>query len=226
MTAIGFAALWTVLFRSRVTTESLVGIVRRTWSVWGILIAIAVWSILNYRLNYYQPTPASTLPLVAEALATSLFTVALPLGLGFYDPGNPGLHLFGIVFGVLMLAGLLAVTLRRSRRAWRGWLFALAGWFVPVLAVTLPRVGYIGIRAIEQPVYYYLPTLLFIVGVLEAWVAPWTRPRPDDRAPASRRRPAARRRARPWSGAHSPRSRCCWPGSPAPGRRFPARITG
>ncbi len=175
MSAVGYAALWTLLFRSRVTAESLRNVVRRTWWVWGVLIAIAAASALNYKLNYYQPTPAPTLPLVFEALATSALTVQLPVMLGFYDPSRPGFALVGVVLGCLALAGLLALTLKRSPHSWRGWVFALAGWFVPVLAVTLPRVGYIGVRAIEQPVYYYLPTFLFIVGVLEAWVAPRAR---------------------------------------------------
>jgi hypothetical protein len=175
MTAVGYAGLWTLLFRSRVTEDSLRQVVRRTWWVWAVLILIAALSALNFRLNYYQTTPAPTLPLVGEALATSAFTVQLPLTLGFYDPSRPGFELIGSVIGVIALVGLMIATVLRSRRAWRGWIFAFAGWFVPVLAVTLPRVGYIGVRAIEQPLYYYLPTFLLVVGVLEAWVAPRAR---------------------------------------------------
>jgi hypothetical protein len=63
---------------------------------------------------------------------------------------------------------LLAWTLLRSRRAWRGWLFALLGWLVPCTALVLNRVGYFGVDVARQVIYLYLPTMLIAVGVLEA----------------------------------------------------------
>ena len=173
ITAVGYVVVWTVLFRSRVSQESWRDLVRRTWWVWAVLAVVALWSVLNYRLNYYIPTPAPPIGLAVEALATSLFTIQLPLTLGFYDPSRPWFELLGIGLGAVALVALIVVTLLRDRRAWRGWSFALLGWAIPITAVVLSRVGYIGVRAIEQPMYYYLPTLLFLVGVLEAWAAPW-----------------------------------------------------
>lgn len=189
VTAIGYALVWALLFRSRVSTEPWLQLLRRTWWVWVALGALAVWSVLNYKINYYQPTPAPSLPLALDALGTSLVTVQLPLTLGFYDPSRAWFQLLGIALGAAAGVALIVVTLLRSRRAWRGWAFALLGWLIPVTAVVLSRVGYIGVRAVEQPMYYYLPTLLFLIGALEAWAAPWVwqrRHEPEASVPTGR----------------------------------------
>ena len=173
ITAVGYAVVWTLLFRARVSGEPLSGVIRRTWWVWGALAVVAIWSVANYRLNYYNPTPAPPIGLALEALATSLLTIQLPLTLGFYDPSRAWFEILGIGLAGIAVVALVVITMLRSRRAWRGWSFALLGWLVPIAAVVLSRVGYIGVRAIEQPMYYYLPTMLFLVGVMEAWAAPW-----------------------------------------------------
>lgn len=178
MTAVGYAAVWTLLFRTRVSTEPWRALLRRTWPVWAALLVIAAWSLWNYKTTYYVATASPTPELALEALGTSLLTIQLPLSIGFYDLTRPGFQLTGIVVSGIVLVALAVLTLLRSRRAWRGWSFALLGWLIPVAAVTLSRVGYIGIPAIQQSMYYYLPTLLFLVGVFEAWAAPW-RPEPD-----------------------------------------------
>ena len=184
MTAVGYAAIWTLLFRSRVSTERWTALLRRTWPVWVALLVIAAWSLWNYKTNYYVATASPTPEAALEALGTSLLTIQLPLSIGFYDLTRPGFQLAGIVLSGIVLVALAVLTLLRSRRAWRGWSFALLGWLIPIAAVTLSRVGYIGIPAIQQSMYYYLPTLLFLVGVFEAWAAPW---RPDpDAVPATR----------------------------------------
>lgn len=172
ITAVGYALLWTILFRHRVTDEPWRDLARRTRWVWIPLVVIAALSLLNYRLNYYVATPSASVGQTVEALSTSLFTIQLPFTLGFFDPGRPVFRGLGIAVGIVLFGVLAAVTIRRSPRAWRGWAFALLGWLIPVAAVAISRVGYIGVRAVEQPMYYYLPTLLFVVGVLEAWAAP------------------------------------------------------
>ncbi|WP_420124750.1 hypothetical protein [Nakamurella sp.] len=179
MTAVGYAAVWTLLFRTRVSTEPWQALLRRTWPVWAVLLVIAAWSLWNYKTNYYVATASPTPELALEALGTSLLTIQLPMSIGVYDLTRPGFQLTGIVVSGIVLVALVVFTLLRSRRAWRGWSFALLGWLIPLAAVTLSRVGYIGIPAIQQSMYYYLPTLLFLVGVFEAWAAPW---RPDPHA--------------------------------------------
>ena len=77
ITAVGYVVVWTVLFRSRVSQESWRDLVRVLWWVWAVLAVVALWSVLNYRLNYYIPTPAPPIGLAVEALATSLFTIQL-----------------------------------------------------------------------------------------------------------------------------------------------------
>lgn len=188
VTAVGYAFVWTVLFRSRVTDEPARALFRRTAWAWTALALIAVWSVLNYRLDYYEATPSPSVTLALRALFTSLVTIQLPMLLGIFDPDRPWFRGLGIALGVILTVALVVVTMVRSRRAWRGWAFALLGWLLPVLAVVLTRVGYVGVRAIEQPMYYYLPNLLFVVGALEAWAAPWAhapeRPSPEPgRAP-------------------------------------------
>lgn len=173
ITAVGYAFVWTVLFRGRVSVEPWTGLVRRTWPVWVALGAIALWSVVNYKTNYYSPTPAPPPGLALEALGTSLVTLQLPMSIGFYDPSRPWFQIMGIALAGVAFVALIVITVLRSRRAWRGWSFALLGWGLPIGAVVMSRVGYIGVPAIEQPMYYYLPTLLFLVGVFEAWAAPW-----------------------------------------------------
>jgi hypothetical protein len=190
--AVGYALLWTVLFRSRVSRERWRDLARRTWWLWLTLGAIAVWSVLNYKINYYQPTPPPSGSQALDALVTSLFTIQLPLTIGFYDPSRPGFRAVGIAVAAAAAVAVIVVTMVRSRRAWRGWAFALLGWLIPVAAVVLSRVGYIGVPAVEQPMYYYLPTMMLLVGVFEAGAAPW-RPAPAG-APADDppKRPAPR----------------------------------
>lgn len=186
ITAVGYAFVWTVLFRSRVSTEPWHGLVRRTWPVWAVLAVVAAWSVVNYKSNYYNPTPAPSPELALQAMGVSLFTLQLPMSIGVYDPSRPAFQVLGIAVAGLLFVALIVVTLLRSRRAWRGWAFALLGWGLPIGAVVMSRVGYIGVPAIEQPMYYYLPTLLFLLGVCEAWAAPW-RPAPSglDAGPTS-----------------------------------------
>ncbi len=180
ITAVGYVFVWTVLFRKRVSTESWRGLLRRTWPVWVMLVVIAAWSIYNYKSNYYNPTPAPSPQLALQALGISLFALQLPMSIGLYDPSPAGFEMLGIALAGLLFVALIVVTVLRSRRAWRGWAFAVLGWGVPVGSVVMSRVGYIGVPAIEQPMYYYLPTLLFLVGVLEAWSAPWRPERDGD----------------------------------------------
>lgn len=178
ITAVGYAVVWTVLFRGRVSTEPWPGLLRRTWPVWAGLAVIAVWSVVNYKSNYYNPTPAPSPELALQAFGISLSTRQLPLVIGFYDPGRPWFEVLGIALAGVLLVATVGLTLLRSRRAWRGWLFALLGWGLPVGTVVMARVASNGVAAIEQTMYYYLPILLFLVGVLEAWAAPW-RPAPS-----------------------------------------------
>lgn len=173
MTAVGYALAWTVLFRGRVSTEPWRGLVRRTWPVWAALAVIGAWSVINYRTNYYTPTPAPSPELALQAFGISLSTLELPLSIGFYDPNRPWFEILGIGLAGVLLVALVVGTLLRSRRAWRGWLFALAGWALPIGTVVMARVASNGVAAIEQTMYYYLPILLFLVGVCEAWAAPW-----------------------------------------------------
>lgn len=197
ITAVAFAALWTVLFRARVTDEPLRTLLARTWRLWLVLGLLAVAAVVNFRLYYYDPTPAPSVALALDALRTSLFTVQLPMVVGLFGPVLTTWRTVLVVSIAAFFVVVVVVTLVRSRRAWRGWTFALVGWLVPVLSVVTSRVGYIGIPAVEQSMYYYLPTLLFIVGALEAWVAPsW----PHREEAVAARAPAVRRRAIAMAG--------------------------
>jgi hypothetical protein len=73
--------------------------------------------------------------------------------------------------------GWLLVT-RES--AWRGLLFAAAGWALPTLALILNRVELYGVIVVDNAIYFFLPSALFVIGVLEAVRSP-------RRSPATRR---------------------------------------
>jgi len=185
MLTAGYALAWLVLFRSRVTPESLWAVLRRTWWMWALLVVIGGASLLNYQVNYYLPPPPAPLGDVINGLGISLFDTLVPSLLGFHDPSTHWFSVLGTVVGTLTLVCLVVFTLISRVSAWRGWLFALAGWFLPSVALLLNRVGYFGPQVAENVFYYYLPSLLFVVGVMEAWVAP-------RRAPAKTFGPPAR----------------------------------
>ena len=164
----GYALIWVLLFHTRVTGATLRQLARRTWWVWVVLAVIGALTLLNYRLNYYSPAPPAPLGELLQAMYISLLETTLPAAIGFHDPASRAFTLIGLVAGLAFFGWLLAWTLLRSRRAWRGWLFALLGWLVPCAALVLNRVGYFGVDVARQVIYLYLPTLLIAVGVLEA----------------------------------------------------------
>ncbi len=167
-----FALLWVLLFRRRVTAEPLAAMLRRTAWAWGLLVVIGLATVLNYLQGYYRRAPSASLADNLHALYVSLVETQLPLMLGLHRPADPIIKGLGAAAGLVVLAVLVVVTCRRSPTAWRGWAFALVGWFVPCVALVVSRVGYWGVVVAEQPTYYFLPTLLIMVGVLEAWLAP------------------------------------------------------
>ena len=78
----------------------------------------------------------------------------------------------GWLVTVLVVGWLLAT----RRGAWRGLAFAVAGWSVPTLAVLLNRLERYGPGVADDAIYVYLPTVLVVVGLLEAWRRPRRRP--------------------------------------------------
>lgn len=175
-TAPAFASLWVLLFRRRVTAEPFGPMLRRTAWVWLLLLVVGALTVLNYLTSYYRRAPGASLSDTLYALYVSLVETQLPLMLGLHQPGVPMVRAVGSAVGVIVLAGLVWVTCRRSPTAWRGWAFALVGWLVPCLALVVSRVGLWGVVVAEQPTYYFLPTLLVMVGALEAWLAPRSLP--------------------------------------------------
>lgn len=171
-TAPGFALLWVLLFHRRVTPEPLLSILRRTAWAWAGLVVIGALTVVNYLRFYYRKAPSASVSDDLHALYTSLVETQLPMVLGIHQPAAPLVHALGVVAGLVVLALLVAVTCRRSPTAWRGWVFAAVGWLVPAVALVVSRVGFWGVVVAEQPTYYFLPTVLVMVGVLEAWLAP------------------------------------------------------
>lgn len=172
MLLIGYAALWLLLFGSRVTGEPWRAAVRRTWWAWAGLAAICVAAAVNYRVNYYDPVDRPSVAGLVHALGRSLVRTLIPTALGFHDPHSHVFSALSLVVGCLVLAGGGAWLLATRTGAWRGLAFAAVGWLLPTLALVLNRVSIFGITVVDNAIYFHLPTVLAVVGVLEAVRAP------------------------------------------------------
>ena len=171
----GYLGLWVLFFHRRVTGASFGDLLRRTWWLWVALVAVSAASLLNYRLNYYSEVRPPSLADGVDALAISLFRNLIPTALGFHDPKLAWFSTVGIVVGLVLVSALLVMTVIRRKGAWLGWVFAVAGWLAPTLALVLNRVSLFGTSVADNAIYFYFPTMLFVVGVLEATRAPLRR---------------------------------------------------
>jgi hypothetical protein len=184
----GYLGLWLLLFRTRVTDEPLSQVLRRSWWVWVGVIAICVAAALNYRLNYYDDTVPKASPGDAlDALVRSLVGTLVPTAVGFHDPRSGVFSALSLVVGCVVLAALVGWLLATRDGAWRGLLFAAAGWLVPTLALVVSRVSLFGVSVVDNAIYFHLPTVLFVVGVLEAWRRPRRGPVTVGPGPVARR---------------------------------------
>ncbi|QIG44794.1 hypothetical protein G5V58_20220 [Nocardioides anomalus] len=172
MLLIGYLGLWVLLFRDRVTAESLGVLARRTWWTWAGLATICLAAALNYRLNYYDPVPRPSVTDTAHALVRSLVHTLVPTALGFHDPRSTGFSAFSLIVGCVTLSLAVLWLLVTREAAWKGLLFAAAGWLLPTLALVLNRVSIFGVHVVDNVIYFHLPTALFAVGMLEAWRSP------------------------------------------------------
>lgn len=168
----GYLGLWVLLFRSRITDESLLALVRRTWWLWLGLFAVCGAAAANYRLNYYAEVPGPATGDLLQALGRSLTRTLVPTLVGFHDPRNEAFSTLSLVIGCLALAALVGWLLVTRQGAWRGLLFAAAGWALPSLALILNRVALYGVVVVDNAIYFFLPSALFVVGVLEAVRSP------------------------------------------------------
>lgn len=179
MLVAGYSLLWVLLFVRRVGDPGPIAVLRRSWWLWAGFVTIGGLALINYRVNYWAPTPRATPGETAAALAASLVEVQLPLLLGFSGPGDGRLMRVGSLVAAAALTGLL-IWLGRRRAGARGLVFALAGWALPSAALVLSRVGLYGEGMVHQPYYYALSTVLVVVGLGMALSAPSSRvgPRP------------------------------------------------
>lgn len=179
MLLVGYLGAWLVFCGSRVIAGPVTAALRRTWWVWLGVLAIDVAAALNYRLNYYDQAPAPDSVDVVHALGRSLVRTLVPTALGFHDPRSDRFASLSLVLGCVVLVGVVAWLLRTRRGAWRGLVFAAGGWLVPTLLLVLNRVSIFGVDVVDNAIYFHLPTVLALVGVLEATQAPRRRePRP------------------------------------------------
>lgn len=172
----GYLGLWLLLFRDRFTAESLLQVLRRTWWLCLGLVAIGVAAILNYRLNYYDEVARPTIPDLAHAMVRSLVRTLVPTLVGFHDPRTAWFSTLSLVVGWVVLVAVVGWLLLTRRQAWRGLLFAAAGWALPTLALAVNRVSIFGVTVVDNIIYFFLPAALFLVGLLEAHRGPLRRP--------------------------------------------------
>jgi len=176
MLLFGYLGLWLLSFRDRVTDESLGQVLRRVWWLYLGLVAICGAAILNYRLNYYDEVERPALPDLVHAMVRSLVRTLVPTLVGFHDPRTAWFSTLSLVVGWVVLIAVVAWLLLRRQQAWRGLLFAAAGWALPTAALALNRVSIFGVTVVDNIIYFYLPTALFLIGLLEAYRGPARRP--------------------------------------------------
>ena len=180
MLLFGYLGLWLLLFRDRVTVDSFWQVVSRVrWLYLGLLVICGA-AILNYRLNYYDEVERAGLAELAHAMVRSLVRTLVPTLVGFHDPRTAWFSTLSLVVGWVVLLAVVGWLLATRRQAWRGLLFAAAGWALPTLALALNRVSIFGVTVVDNVIYFYLPTTLFLIGLLEAHRGPARRP---DRPP-------------------------------------------
>jgi hypothetical protein len=172
MLLFGYLGLWLVLFRDRVTADSLLQVLRRVWWVYAGLVAICGAAIVNYRLNYYEQVERPGLVDLVHAMLRSLVHTLVPTLVGFHDPRTGWFSALSLLVGWVVLVAVVGWLLVRRRQAWRGLLFAAAGWALPTAALAVNRVSLFGVGVVDNAIYYYLPTALFVVGLLEAYRGP------------------------------------------------------
>ena len=164
MLVAGYALLWVLLFARRGRMSGPVAVLRRSWWLWLGFVTLGGLALVNYRVNYWAPTPKAAASDYVAAMTSSLVEVQLPLLLGFSDPEQGSLMQVGTVVAVVALAGLL-FRLVRLRAGGRGLVFAVAGWALPSAALVLSRVGLYGTSLVHQPYYYALSTVLVVLGL-------------------------------------------------------------
>ena len=184
----GYLGLWVLLFGRRVTGEPLVATVRRTW-----------WVLARgdrHRRRGRAELPAQLLRPGAPALGgrtwctrwrRSLVRTLIPTTVGFHDPHSDAFSALSLVIGCVGLVALVAWLGLTRTGAWRGLLFAGAGWLLPTLALVLNRVSIFGVGVVDNAIYFHLPTVLFVIGLLEAWRSPRRRPATVRPGPTARR---------------------------------------
>jgi len=172
MLLVGYLGLWVLLFRSRVTDEPLWALVRRTWWLWAGVLVVDVLAAANYRLNYYTEVPSPDTATLVHALGRSLVRTLVPTAVGLHDPRSELVSTLSLVVGCLTLAALVGWLLTTRVGAWRGLLFAAVGWALPTLALIVNRVDLYGVEVVDNAIYFFLPTALAVIGVLEASLAP------------------------------------------------------
>lgn len=168
----GYLLLWVLLFRERVSDERPRALARRTWWLLLGIVAICGAAALNYRLGYYSPQPAPPAGELLDGLARSWGSTLVPTALGLHPLTTGWLEAVTPVVGWLVTLLVVGWLLATRSGAWRGLLFAVAGWSVPTLAVLLNRLERYGPGVADDAIYVYLPTVLVLVGLLEAVRAP------------------------------------------------------
>jgi hypothetical protein len=169
---IGYLGLWFALFGSRVTPDPWRAALRRTRWAWVGVAVICLASAVNYRVNYYDPVERPALLKVGHAMVDSLVRTLVPTAVGFHDPRSDAFSALSLVIGCAVLVAVVGWLLSTREQAWRGLLFATAGWLLPVLALVLNRLSVYGVSVVDNAIYFHLPTVLVMIGVLEAWRAP------------------------------------------------------
>ena len=168
----GAAAIWLLLFHSRVTSRPFGASLRRTCWIWAALAIMAIAWVVNFVLHYYQPAGQAALWDDLHGFWIAMARTTLPTIVGFHDVHNIWFSNAGTVVALAVSACLVIHTLLSRVGAWRGWVFALTAWLLPVTAVLLNRVASWGPGVATHLIYYFLPVLLVIIGGLEAWRSP------------------------------------------------------
>ena len=164
------------------------------WRVWGAYGVLTILSLANFLAYYYHPHTTPSPSSVVRFLGVSLFQGFLPTMLAIRIPEAPLVSIpVSVAAGILATAGLVALSLRRSVRAWRAWAFFAASFVVAVLPLGLGRIAIDGVLVGRELHYLTAAAFLGLIAVGAAFDARLAPRRPPGALAEAR----ARRRSRP-----------------------------
>jgi hypothetical protein len=141
------------------------------WRMWlAYLVPVSVYLVV-FLAGYWQPSDLPSPGTFVEFVEISWFRGLAPSLAGLYvQQGDASIGLqVALVALQAVIAGLVALSIWRSRRAWRAWVFFAACFLVNSLVVGMPLLGGLGPGIGHRLMYHLEATYLFPIAVAGAF---------------------------------------------------------